>query len=212
MRFLSLFLLPIINLVILAALVFALLDVVAVAVDDDLDFLVKVDDALVAALLFLEGVVGDGKAVVDADVVLRFVVALVFLETLNHFGLLDDLLGELLHVEGLVFLEETQRLVQQLDLVGFGDLERLGQLLRDEALGHRHGVVCVGVFVFALAEVEEIVHPVLRLDASVGVVDDGHHKAFLAVLVENEAAFVQFLQHDALLAVEAEAPVVQEYL
>lgn len=103
---LSLFFTIIIHLVVLPALVFALFHVVAVAVDDDLDLAVEADDALVGALLAAEGVVGDVEAVVDHHVVLLLEVPFVLAEALDDFGLFDDLVGELLHLEGVVLLEE----------------------------------------------------------------------------------------------------------
>ena len=46
----------VVDLVVFAFFVLALLHVVAVAVDDDLNFLVEADDAFIASLLFLESV------------------------------------------------------------------------------------------------------------------------------------------------------------
>ena len=184
---------------------------VAVAVDDDLDLAVEADDALVGALLAAEGVVGDVEAVVDHHVVLLLEAPFVLAEALDDFGLFDDLVGELLHLEGVVLLEELQGAIQQVDLVGLGDFELLGQRLGDEVLGHGHRVLRVRVAVLALAHVEEVVHPVLRLDASVGVIDHGHHIAVLALLVEDEAALVELLDVDALLAFEVEVPALVQH-
>lgn len=208
---LSLFFTIIIHLVVLPALVLALFHVVAVAVDDDLDFAVEADDALVGALLSAEGVVGDVEAVVDHHVVLLLEAPFVLAEALDDFGLFDDLVGELLHLEGVVLFEELQRAVQQVDLVGLGDLELLGQRLGDEILGQGHRVLRVRVAVLALAYVEEVVHPVLRLDAAVGVIDHGHHVAVLALLVEDEAALVELLDVDALLAFEVEVAALVQH-
>ena len=52
----ALFLGAVVDLVVFAFFVLALLHVVAIAVNDDLDLLVEADDALVAALLLLKGV------------------------------------------------------------------------------------------------------------------------------------------------------------
>ena len=101
-----LLLLAVIYLIELPALVLALFHVVAVAVDDDLDLAVEADDALVGALLAAEGVVGDVEAVVDHHVVLFLEAPFVLAEAFDDFGLFDDLVGELLHLEGVVLLEE----------------------------------------------------------------------------------------------------------
>ena len=74
---LDLHFLPVIHLVELAPFVLALLHILAVAVDDDLDFLVQTDDALVAALLFLACRFGYGKLVINGNLAFLFVCAFV---------------------------------------------------------------------------------------------------------------------------------------
>ncbi len=96
-------------------------------------------------------------------------------------------------------------------MVGLGDFELLRQRLGDEVLGQGHRVLRVRVAVFALAHVQEVVHPVLRLDAAVGVIDHGHHEAVLALLVEDEAALVELLDVDALLAFEVEVAALVQH-
>ena len=203
---------PIINLVILSSFIFSLLNMVAVAVDDDLDFAVEADDAFVGTLLPFEGMVGNGERVVDGDVVLRLVVALEVVEALDNLRLFDDLVGELFHIEGVLLLEELQRPVQQVDLVGLGDLELFRQRLGDEVLGHRHHVLGVRILVLPLPHMQEIVNPVLCLYSAVGVIDHRHHIAVLALAVEDQAALVELLDVDALLALEVEVNALVQHL
>ena len=96
-------------------------------------------------------------------------------------------------------------------MVGLGDLELFGQRLGDEVLGQGHGVLRVRVAVLALAHVQEVVHPVLRLDAAVGVIDHGHRIAVFALFVEDEAALVELLDVDALLAFEVEVAALVQH-
>ena len=79
---------------------------IAVAVDDDLYFVVKTDDTFVGTLLFLESVVRYHEVIVDAETVLLLVASLEVLETLNDLRLFDDLISELIKVETLFLLEE----------------------------------------------------------------------------------------------------------
>lgn len=67
----------------LAPFVFALLHVLTVAVDDDLDFLVQTDDALVAALLFLASRFRNGELVINGDFAFLFVFLFVLMEFFN---------------------------------------------------------------------------------------------------------------------------------
>ena len=80
---LSLHFLPVIHFIEFAPFIFALLHVLTVAVDDDLDFLVQTDDALVAALLFFACRFGYGKLVINGDLAFLFVFLFVLMEFFN---------------------------------------------------------------------------------------------------------------------------------
>lgn len=104
----ALFLGIVVDLVVFALFVLALLHVVAVAVDDDLDFFVEADDALVRALLLLKGVLRNGETVIYFCRMLLLIILFIAFETLDHLRLFDYLVGEVFDVEGILLLEELQ--------------------------------------------------------------------------------------------------------
>ena len=69
-------------------------NVVAIAIDDDLDFVVKTNDSFIRALLFLEGIIRNHEMIVDREVVVSLVILLEVMEALNDSRLLHDLIGE----------------------------------------------------------------------------------------------------------------------
>ena len=94
---------------------------------------------------------------------------------------------------------------QQVGLVGLAyAFKLLRQFLGDELLVGRHLAVGLVVWVLALANLQEVVAPVVSVEASVGRVHHANHIALFALGVEDKRAFVQFVDIDALVYVYGE--------
>ena len=185
--------------VVFALLVFALLNELAVAVDVDVEVLVQLDDALEGACLLLDGALADVELVGQLHVVLALIGLAVLLETVDDIGLFQHVAGEVVHIEILVLLEKLDAPAQHIGLVGLGDLELLGQLVGDELLVGLHHLVCLVVFVLPLAYLQESVAPVGGVYTAVGGIDRAHNIALVRLEIEDQRAFVQLVDVDALM-------------
>ena len=168
------------------------------------EVLVEFDDAFEIPGLLFDGTFRNVEAVGHPNVVFLLEMRPVLLEAFDDFRLLDDLFVEFLYGEVLLFLEEFHGVVQNRGLLRFGDGKLLGQLVHHKTLGQRHDVLRVVVVVLAVCDVQEVLNPVLGFHIAVGVVHYGGNIALLPLFVEDDTAFVQLLDVDALFAFHGE--------
>ena len=118
-----------------AFFVFALFDEVAVAVNVDVEIFVEFDDAFQCPRLLLDGTVRNVEVIRQLHIMLFDVCGFVLVEAFDNVRLPHHVAIKVLCAERIVLLKELYGLVQQVGLVGLGNLEMFRQIFFDESLG-----------------------------------------------------------------------------